>query len=747
MELILELLFNVFDDTMTGTVLVIYFAFLLLIYKYLKKEKQLHLYLKSFRWKACLTLAVLGHMALILLWDGENAEWKKLWAWLLALNSCYDILVYFYLKYIPSVPRRRMERNINKRRHDLLGLYKYLETVDTSMFSPTDKLYWNRQYYMVLYHMGSVNKAVEIMQETEEKESPRARMLMALRAESRCDIDKSQKLMLQAMDALRSGDTDLLRVQILNNCGRCFRLSGNNETAMQYYDQAADLVGEKTAKEVVHIVYANLIMESCIMGKTPEELDILFAQYKNLIRENQIDDIIEFENVRLSIARQIGAVEQAKKLIEESFERYWPIIEREGERSRKLNYLISSMRIAHMAKLELNRYFDAIRNNLGSLQNLDMPQRYYLTKEIYLALLEPPLLNDFFRSTYRDVLEYAGDYIREAAAADLEQYLSELPSVAVYAVGHTQQELVWLMKHKLQPYNAVEAFERLNSTVELYESQNLKLEALIGAGTLLDELLASQNLKEDLSVKYPERIQDTLTYMEMAVGRLKYHPGCSEQFLKMAYAYIRLHKYEKCCLYYRTFEKCKIAEHHFSVWLKENIAFVKLVTRLVEIKNELKNLKKRAGKERLSPKAVAWLQQYPRVPSAEIVYLLAGLLEMPQACAKVVSWAEVSEAGLLVPKSHWWLCYGEQYPISDVNSLVEIDFCYNEVSEESDATQMVFFPTCHPMQRRSTEWVQKHVVNRPDYICRLDTLVRDLRVADNEYAHLKEILLFVHRMR
>lgn len=528
MELILELLFNVFDDTMTGTVLVIYFAFLLLIYKHLKKEKQLHLYLKSFRWKTCLILVVLGHIALILLCDGENAEKQKLWAWLLTLNICYDILVYFYLKYIPSVPRRRMERNINKRRHDLLGLYKYLETVDTSILSPADKLYWNRQYYMVLYHMGSVNKAVEIMQETEEKESPRARMLMALRAESRCDVDKSQKKMLQAMDALRSGDTDLLRVQILNNCGRCFRLSGNNETAMQYYNQAADLVGEKTAKEVVHIVYSNLIMESCIMGKTPEELDILFAQYKNLIGENQIDEIIEFENVRLSVARQLGAVEQTKKLIEESFERYWPIIEHEGERSRKLNYLISAMRVAHMAKLELNRYFDAIRNNLGSLQSLDMPQRYYLTKEIYMALLEPPMLSDLFRENYRDVFEYAVTYIRENASGDLEQYLLEIPAAAVYAIGHTQQELVWLMKYKVQPYNAAEAFERLNSTVELYESQNLNLEALIGAGALLDELLAPQNLKEDLSVKYPERIQETLTYMETAVGRLKFHPGCSE---------------------------------------------------------------------------------------------------------------------------------------------------------------------------------------------------------------------------
>lgn len=743
MDIILELLYNIFGNERCIALLILYGAVLVLAYTYFKREKQLHLYLKSFRWRFCLTLAVLGHVAVILFWDGDSPEKQKFWLWLLILNICFDIATYCYLKYVPSVPRRRMERNISKRRHDLIGLYEYLEAVDTKRFAPPDKLYWTRQYYMVLYHMGSVNKAVEIMQETEEQEGPRARMLMALRAECRCDVEKSQKRMLNALDALRPADTDLLRVQILNNCGRCFRLSGNNETAMQYYNRAADLIGEKTAKEIVHIVYSNLIMESCIMGRTPEELEILFEQYRNLIGEEQIDDIIEFENVRLAVARQLGNVELTRKLIAESFERNWRIIEREGERKKKLTYLISAMRVAHMAKLELNSYFDSIRNHLGSLQELDMPQRYYLTKEIYLALLEPPVLNDFFRETYRDVFGYAVTYIREAAATDLEQYLQGIPAAAIYAIGHTQQELVWLMKHKAQPYNATEAFERLKATVELYESQELKLEALIGAGVLLDELLAPQNLQEDLSVKYPEQIQETLTYMETAVGRLKYHPGCAEQFLKMAYAYIRLHKYEKCSLYFRTFQKCEMAELHFSAWLKENIAFVKLVTRLAEIKKALMALKNRSGREHLSAKASAWLQQYPEVPSAELVYLLAGLLGMPYAHAKVVSWAELNEAGILIQKSHWWLCYGEVYPVNDANSLVEIDFCYGEVSEESESAQMVFFPTCHPLQRRSTEWVRKHVVNRPEYLCRFDTFVRDLQVADEEYAHLKEIGQFL----
>lgn len=50
-----------------------------------------------------------------------------------------------------------------------------------------------------------------------------------------------------------------------------------------------------------------------------------------------------------------------------------------------------------------------------------------------------------------------------------------------------------------------------------------------------------------------------------------------------------------------------------------------------------------------------------------------------------------------------------------------------------------YFLTYHPMQRRSTEWVQKHVINRPEYVCRLEIFVRGLEVSDEEYAHLMEI--------
>lgn len=49
--------------------------------------------------------------------------------------------------------------------------------------------------------IGSVNKSIEIMEKTEEKDSVRSRMLYSLRAETLGNVDDARKEMIKAIDA------------------------------------------------------------------------------------------------------------------------------------------------------------------------------------------------------------------------------------------------------------------------------------------------------------------------------------------------------------------------------------------------------------------------------------------------------------------------------------------------------------------------------------------------------------------
>lgn len=670
-------------------------------------------YLRAFRYKAALLLAVAGHLVLIAALCCRSLFLHR-YVWLIATgNIILGMVIFLLLKSIPSAAQKQMDLLQKQYGTDLLGCYRNLLKIDTKHLTPGELLRWKRFQYQTLYLMGSMNKAIEIMKSVDSKEPVRSRILYSLKEETLGNTDKARELMLKACDALKAGEEDWLKVQVYNNLGRCYRFCGNNDAALRYYNQAADLVTEKTDREIVHAIYTNLIAESCIMERPVTEIERLLAEYKRYIRPGVLDDNLEYDNAALSVAREKNDTKEIRRIVEESYDGIRALLKEEKDRKRAVHYNISTLKIACNARLNPVKYMDAVSDDFGYIKDMEMPDRYYILKDLSLMTFGPAAFSESFLERYRDVFDYVNQYFPKNARDDLEQYLNEIPSEAVYAYGHTQQELIWIERFS-DSYDLKRVYARFRAVIDLYNSQSLRLEAIICAGNLVDELLAPQNLNPDFTLKYPDIMEKELSELAGQMKEVKYHAGCAETYLRIAFCYIYLYRYKECAEYYGEFLKCRIHENHFSVWTKGNLRFIRFVSRLWKIAEGLNALKEGAASDPvLSEEEREWLLHGSDETGEETAVLLGVGLGLEKIYVKAMRWQEKLPTGILVMRYHCWLVYGEEAPLTEQNSLAEVDLRYGQVADEKDSSRMIFFPQTHPLERGRTRWVKSHVLGIP----------------------------------
>lgn len=743
---ILRILFDIFKEDKFIIAILLYLAVLFTIAGALYKSKRYLANWKALRWKLSTVLVIALHiLSIVLYFDGMIAE-KYGWL-LLGINAIIDVLVVLYLKYVPSYAMRKMKRLAKEQRQDLLRFYHGLMEIKTQKLSPSDYKFWKRQYCYLLFVLGSVNKAAELMKEVNEKDSAWYKMYQSMQAEAKGNLEKSQKKIQQAYLALKENEDVQTKIQILNNYGRMCRIYGNHLEAVQFYGKAADLITPKTDTDIIHTIYSNLIMESCILRKEEYEIRRLMDEYRRFLHNDNVEEMIELENLKLEMAREFGDQKKTRSLVEESYDRMMKMLESDVQWEKRLCYEITSLRVAHMAVLNLDKYLSSINKDMDKILEMDMPQRYYLIKEIHNCLQMPPFLAPGLIEKYKELFAFANRYMAEQAKQDLEQHLDSLPDVAIYAYGNTQMEIAGLERLR-SPYDFTAFYKRVVSVRTTYEQNDLKLEAMMRSLCIADELFSEQNVDRNYDTVHEEELKESIEYADRIAGTLQYHPAYAEYFLQLAYGYIRLCQYEKSLKYYQRFLKCDVAPEHYTHWMQMNIEFVRLMAQVEEYRQILAKLKHdHKAKIHLSPKAVDWLENYPNCSDEDITLLFGGLLNARPILAKRMSWLEETDGGIAIPKQHFWLCYSPENGMGFPQTVIELDLCINRVATEEDAKRIHYFPDRHPLQTGGSAWCREHVKQDGEHSVVLNFLSRDFpeKFEDGTITYLEEIRRIVRK--
>lgn len=708
-----NLFYELSDHNRTVLIFLVYFAILIIGYRFLSEKKRLNEYLRAIRWRASFCLMIFGHIFLIL--EYRNIIYiKNICTWQLAVaNIVLDMLLLVNLKFFPSRIQKKLDRLKSGWGVDLIEEYKELQSMKLSHMTPKEQLLWNRKYYINLYMIGSVNKSIEIMEKTEEKDSVRSRMLYSLRAETLGNVDDARKEMIKAIDAIGPGE-EALRVQLYNDIARCDQFCENSDQALRYFSKAADSIDSKTDIFIIHIVYSNLIGQSCVMGCPEDEIRRLLEQYKYYINNKNLEDVIEYNNTEMLVAREKGDIQRQKELIEQGYNFLYPKLAKSNKK-KAIAYNVSVLKMAHMAQMSPEKYLNVVKEEWECICKMPYHEKYYLMKELWIFKIEPPQVTDQLLQKYAEIFSYVENYIKNEAEMDLENYLKEIPDETIYAQGHTLQEIVWLQKWK-DNYDFSVVHRKMRSVIDLYRSHSLRLEAVIVAGNLIDELLSVQNLCDGYTLKYPDIMEEELKKLSAEMQNVRAHAGMAEVYLKISYGYVYIHAYEAANKYYNEFLKCGMNPNHFSVWTKYNLQFIQMVCKIWRIKAELLSLKENAQKDtNLSEESKEWLKNYPDISSEEMVVLTAIALKQEVVNVKIVGWVEQTSFGIMLNYNHWWMVWGETEVVNDENAIMEIDLCYNQISEKGDMDKLIFYPGMHPLEVRNEQWVRTHVCNLPGY--------------------------------
>lgn len=708
-----NLFYELSDHNRTVLIFLVYFAILIIGYRFLSEKKRLNEYLRAIRWRASFCLMIFGHIFLIL--EYRNIIYiKNICTWQLAVaNIVLDMLLLVNLKFFPSRIQKKLDRLKSGWGVDLIEEYKELQSMKLSHMTPKEQLLWNRKYYINLYMIGSVNKSIEIMEKTEEKDSVRSRMLYSLRAETLGNVDDARKEMIKAIDVIGPGE-EALRVQLYNDIARCDQFCENSDQALRYFSKAADSIDSKTDIFIIHIVYSNLIGQSCVMGCPEDEIRRLLEQYKYYINNKNLEDVIEYNNTEMLVAREKGDIQRQKELIEQGYNFLYPKLAKSNKK-KAIAYNVSVLKMAHMAQMSPEKYLNVVKEEWECICKMPYHEKYYLMKELWIFKIEPPQVTDQLLQKYAEIFSYVENYIKNEAEIDLENYLKEIPDEAIYAQGHTLQEIVWLQKWK-DNYDFSVVHRKMRSVIDLYRSHSLRLEAVIVAGNLIDELLSVQNLCDGYTLKYPDIMEEELKKLSAEMQNVRAHAGMAEVYLKISYGYVYIHAYEAANKYYNEFLKCGMNPNHFSIWTKYNLQFIQMVCKIWRIKAGLLSLKENAQKDtNLSEESKEWLKNYPDISSEEMVVLTAIALKQEVVNVKIVGWVEQTSSGIMLNYNHWWMVWGETEVVNDENAIMEIDLCYNQISEKGDMDKLIFYPGMHPLEVRNEQWVRTHVCNLPGY--------------------------------
>ena len=159
----------------------------------------------------------------------------------------------------------------------------------------------------VLLLLGDTNKAKSIFERTKQKiDQDRYYKVLCLQAlfdEKAGEFEIARQNLLSAVGE-HDNVKDIQRAEIYNNLGRMERMLGNMTNVTHYYRKSAELADHYKEKDLIHIVYPNIITTYLFLGENKNAASFL-DKYSNLIDKDNIDDLLKFNNYKLEYARQI----------------------------------------------------------------------------------------------------------------------------------------------------------------------------------------------------------------------------------------------------------------------------------------------------------------------------------------------------------------------------------------------------------------------------------------------------------
>lgn len=424
-----------------------------------------------------------------------------------------------------------------------------------------------------LLQLGATLRARAIFKQVSNSEALKDRFeilsLQSIFDETTGEFEKGRQSLLEAIAEFDEGSEPALAT-VYNNLARMERMLSNTINVIYYYKKSAKLAKDFQRKNLIHIVYPNLI-NSLLLNGDRNEAKLYLDEYSGFVDPQNVDDLLKLHNYKLEFARQVEDKAMFVEALEEGRAQILPMI----SSKERLFFEVMELRIRSNNQIGLDEQLLEIQHYFSDYSTLELPEKYRAFKEIFIILEK--LFWSSNLGSYRQMFECIWDYF-EKAPVEIENYILSLPDYCVDERCYWENERVFLRRFVKGHITQEMEFKNIRSRLE--ELKNIKgihidhgnhIEAIEAGLNIVDEAMACiANLKNaNMKSQIRDIMQKQLRMAIEEIENFKVHPATNVLKIRAARYALFLNDRDVARHYFEGFRRSGVSIYHYAHWLQQ----------------------------------------------------------------------------------------------------------------------------------------------------------------------------------
>ena len=468
---------------------------------------------------------------------------------------------------------------------------------------------------MLLWNMGDFSAAVKVMEEADLSNTAIGHMLLSFVAEYSGDFDTAYLEMKAAKNCITIQEVDpAYKVQIYHNYGRIELICGNRLEALSYMQMACTEVPklQPVRMDLVHICFSQFIFNLALDADEKYKVDDYIKKYHDLIKNESIDNLIEFNNCKISYYRQLHDSEATYRGIKDGYD---AVMSKIADPEQRALYQVSTFRMLMNGEF-VHDWLDAdIEKEYKGYENLSPGARLAISKE-FMGILHLP---DFYcvknQSPYKQIYNRVTNYYKKGKAQkDIDECLSKLDAHEIVKRCRLLQNQLSVLKHVERECHISKSKEKYLNLHKTWMEAGFRIDATNTLMILADECMSSFNvviqpapwmpyfvhqdfldmlsggpapqlMSNGFQLKYSKYIPDyfkvipqkkdvleeMLEILMPEVESWKSHPAKYEYSIHIAHYLMGLGRRDEAKKFYLIFKESKISIEQYALWMRQEV--------------------------------------------------------------------------------------------------------------------------------------------------------------------------------
>ncbi len=428
--------------------------------------------------------------------------------------------------------------------------------------------------------MGATNKVVQILEGGSDsfKETSEYYFLLAHVAKARGQLEKEKEWLEKAL-LLQDRDGSL-KCQIYNNIAVNARSRGNQTDASHFYSKAVAILGKHPSFGIKHTVIPNMI-DIYLLDSEISKAESLFEDYRMMIDFNNIDDVLMWDNYRLTYYRQRGDLNNLKKVYDDGAAQLSARLTPE----ERLAFQINELRMRWNNRIEWKKLLSNVCQHLDEYFALPFPESFLAAKELCFIMKG---LDEQQNSLYNSGLVKKMIAFLRKVAPELDSHLHSLPDEFVNERFNLTKDKAWLLQVLFDPHTQNDndytsmldkKIILLNDLVDIQQQAGNAVNALEARLGIPDEVISQVfspftagffNRPQFLDYRRKcldlSKKQMDIVYNELA--RFGRDTSILDKKLRLAFYFMYFNETDKAYRLYKDFEDSGISINHFADWIR-----------------------------------------------------------------------------------------------------------------------------------------------------------------------------------